>query len=260
VSYATDKGARPYQEDRLVVRIVKQDNELVKGILLGVADGHGGDQTSSYVSHQLSAGLFDVILANQNGSHNEAVLKTFEYLNDNTLELCDKHNLHYESGTTLSLVFIPASQEKAYVGIIGDSPVILANSDKSIHVSPEHNARTNEEERKEAVLRGGRYIDGYLMPPFGSYGLQMTRDLGFHAMGNILKREPEIYELPIEPGAVMILGSDGLLDPSHDSTAILNQAKRIAQLVLDGAEATDLINDALSRITGDNVTAIVYRR
>jgi hypothetical protein len=36
--------------------------------------------------------------------------------------------------------------------------------------------------------------------------------------------------------------------------------QRIARMVLDGgAEAPDLVNDALDRGTGDNVSAIVYR-
>src|SRR5919108_1830794 len=91
---------------------------------------------------------------------NEALRQTIQYLNDATYELSKKSNLHYESGTTLSLVYVPESRERVYIAIIGDSPVILARRDGTVHVSPEHNARTNENERKEAILRGGRYNDG----------------------------------------------------------------------------------------------------
>lgn len=258
ISSATDQGARSYQEDRFVVRPVHADNNSVTGLMLAVADGHGGDETSSYVERQLTNRLFDKILVKTNNNANEALAKTFQYLNDSTFELSEKSNLHFESGTTLSLVFIPDSQERVHVAIIGDSPVILAYNDGTIRVSPEHNARTNESERKEALLRGGRFIDGYICHPFGSRGLQMTRDLGFHAMGNVLKREPEIYDLPINKDAFMVVASDGLLDPSHESTTIEKEIKRMAKLVLNGAEAADLICDALSRQTGDNVTAIVY--
>jgi serine/threonine protein phosphatase PrpC len=77
-------------------------------------------------------------------------------------------------------------------------------------------------------------------------------------MGNILRRDPEICDLTIDNGDYMIIGSDGLFDPTHSRTQ--DEARRISKLVLEGAEAQDLVNDALSRRTEDNVTAIVYIR
>lgn len=259
ISSATGQGARPYQEDRFVVKTVNAQEDVVAGILLAVADGHGGDATSSYVQQQLSGDLFDRILAGTKNNPKEAISRTFQYLNDETYQLSEKSGLHCDSGTTLSIVFIPAFQVIGYIGIIGDSPVIVAFRDGTIQISPDHNARTNKKERKEALMRGGRYANGYIMHPSGSKGLQMTRDLGFHSMGNVLRRDPDIYDVTIRQGTVILLGSDGLLDPAHDGTVTEDEAKRLAKLVLDGAEAKDLISDALSRETGDNVTAIVWR-
>jgi len=253
---ATDQGSRPCQEDRLLIKRVEAQTH--NGILLAVADGHGGDATSSYVERQLSAGLFDNLLG-KTKSPMEALKQTFLHLNDSTLEISKKTGAHFVSGTTLSMVYLPDSEANAYVGIIGDSPVILVRKDGSLHISPEHNARSNKKERKSAVMRGGKFIDGYIYLSKDSIiGLQMTRDLGFQAMGKILKRYPDIYKLLIKKGDVLVVCSDGLLDPSHLSTEA--EAKRIAKLVRKGASAKELISDALGRQTMDNVTAIVNRR
>ena len=222
-----------------------------------MADGHGGDKTSSYVAQQLSDGLLDRILVAANKTLNEALDLTFQDLNESTLALSRKTLVHYESGTTLSLAYIPDGEDSLHVGVIGDSPVILAKKDGTFQRSPEHNARSNEAERKAAEQRGGVFENGYLSSRSRGMGLQMTRDIGCHAMGNVLLRYPDIYELAIQNGDVLILGSDGLLDPAHFSSD--EEVQRIVKLVLDGAEAQDLINDALDRETGDNVSVIVYR-
>jgi serine/threonine protein phosphatase PrpC len=237
-----------------VIRRVDATN--LSGILLAVADGHGGDETSSYVAQQLSDGLFDMMVAD-NKNLNDALKTAFQYLNDSTLELSKKTFAHYESGTTLSVVYIPDGQDKLHIGIIGDSPVIVARMDGKFHISPEHNARSNEEERKAAEQRGGLFSDGYLHSPSTRMGLQMTRDIGCHAMGNVLRRYPDIYDFAIHDGDVLIVASDGLLDPAHSSTD--EDVRRLTKLVLEGAEAQELIDDALRRQTGDNVSAVVYR-
>lgn len=223
-----------------------------------MADGHGGDKTSSYVAQQLSDGLLDRILVAANKTLNEALALTFQDLNESTLELSRKTLAHYESGTTLSLAYIPDGEDSLHVGVIGDSPVILAKKDGTFHRSPEHNARSNEAERKAAEQRGGLFENGYLSSRSrDGMGIQMTRDIGCHTMRDVLLRYPDIYELAVQNGDVLILGSDGLLDPAHFSND--GDEQRIVKLVLDGAEAQDLINDALDRETGDNVSVIVYR-
>src|SRR5262245_6652843 len=176
ISQATEQGLRSHQEDRLVIR--QTDHADSRGFVLAIADGHGGDETSSFVAQELSAGLFDKMLTQVGFADIDMALrKVFQYLDEATSRLSEEKRVHYESGTTLSLVYLPESQPRAYVAVIGDSPVIHCCKDGKIHLSPEHNARTNEKERKEAILRGGRFIDGYIIHPFGSRGLQMTRDI-----------------------------------------------------------------------------------
>ena len=189
---------------------------------------------------------------------NETIRRTFQHLNDSTLELSTATFAHHERGTTLSLVYVPDGEDRLHIGVIGDSPVILARKDGTFHISPEHNARTNEAERKGAEQRGGVFENGYMYNRSKGMGLQMTRDIGCHAMGDVLLRYPDIYELKVHDGDVLILGSDGLLDPAHSRN--YKDAKRLVKLDLDGAKAQDLVNDALDRETGDNVSVIVYKQ
>ena len=52
--------------------------------------------------------------------------------------------------------------------------------------------------------------------------------------------------------------SDRVFDPSHTEN-ILDEAGRFINMVRKGSEAKDLVDGALSRQTGDNATAIVWR-
>lgn len=255
ISCATAQGPRSHQEDRMVMRRIEM--ETFSGVLLAVADGHGGAATSAYVALELGEGLFDKMLADSRNS-NVALRKLFQYLNDATLELSKSTGVHSESGTTLSVVYVPDREGTSHFGIIGDSPVIHARKNGYVHLFPEHNVRSNEDEKKAAEQRGGLFMDGYLCSTSTSIGLQLSRDIGCHAMGNILRRDPDICDLAIDDGDFLIIGSDGLFDPTHSRTE--DEARRLSKLVLEGAEAQDLVNDALSRQTEDNVTAIVYIR
>jgi serine/threonine protein phosphatase PrpC len=183
--------------------------------------------------------------------------KLFRYLNDSTLEISKKTGEHYKSGTTLSAVYIPENEARFYAGVIGDSPIILARKNGEIEMSPEHNVRSNIEERNLAIKRGGIFNNGYICDKDGN-GLQMSRDIGYHKLGDILDRNPDVYDREIFDGDAIIVCSDGLLDPGHSYTH--QEAKRVAKLVLDGADAEILVANALKRVTGDNVTAIVYKR
>ena len=140
--------------------------------------------------------------------------------------------------------------------VIGDSPVIILDRENKIIVSPDHNVRSNPVELEKAKKKGAAYEMGYTMSPSGG-GLQMSRALGDESLDSILDREPEVYSVPLGEKSLIILGTDGLFDPGHSDTAA--QVGRIVILTMNGAGARELVQDALDRMTCDNVTAIVWR-
>lgn len=248
ISAATSKGGRSHQEDFYFF-----DDLSMKGVvngrgqLMAVLDGHNGPETAEKVFKALYS-VFGATLAMHKGDINATLKDTVSKLSQMT-----EGN---EAGSTLSLVYVPEGQNIAYVAVIGDSPVIILDKDNKVIVSPDHNVRSNPAELEKAKKKGAVYEWGYIMSPLGK-GLQMSRALGDKDIANILDREPDIYSVLLGDKSFIVLGTDGLFDPDHTDTAA--QVGRTVVLTMNGASAKELVQDALDRMTSDNVTAIVWR-
>jgi serine/threonine protein phosphatase PrpC len=106
---------------------------------------------------------------------------------------------------------------------------------------------------------GGTVYDGYAFAPTGglsSAGLQTSRTFGDAEFTSILSRDPEIFEIELGSDSFVLVGSDGLFDPSHGSD---DAASSIVQLIERGSDAKVLVQYALGIPTQDNVTAILVR-
>jgi serine/threonine protein phosphatase PrpC len=245
ITHATAQGKRDYQEDRYKIDVTND------GILLAVFDGHGGAETSEFCEKNL-LGAFNAVADNPSLPFiRDKVWGIFDRLRIRTRENHD--------GSCVSIVFIPSSLDRAYVGILGDSPVIIKTKDGEYWHSPEHNVNSNPAEVKRLQGLGATVYGGYAYAPnsgFSASGLQLTRSLGDSEFSSILSREPEIFEIPLGLGSFVLVGSDGLFDPSHKSSA---NASTIVELIEKGATAGNLVNHALSIPTEDNATSILLR-
>jgi len=224
-----------------------------EGLILAVMDGHGGAECSEKLEQNFCM-VWDAVYSPD---------KTPELL---FRELFDKFDIltsDMEMGSTMSVVFIPKAntgkETQAHVAILGDSPVIVQQPDGTWFPSPEHNVRTNLAEREAAKQRGGYYShNGYICYGPEGHGLQMSRALGDRDLGKILSRIPEIYSVDL--GNWVLVGSDGLLSPGHDETYLAMILEIVKKIEEQDANAEDLVNYAVSIPTGDNVTAILWRR
>lgn len=248
ITTATHIGNRPYQEDRYI-----NDTLYNGGVLLGVFDGHSGAQAVEIVAVNV-AGLFEDYLRNKQEPET-ALRDTFEALDDLTAGV--------ESGTTASLVYIPPDHNRAYVAVLGDSPVLILDNNFKFVLSPEHNIRTNPAERAKAELRGawcdGNYLFDLNTPVVGKsyHGLQMSRALGDFHLDRVLSRNPEIYSVELGEHSFVLVASDGLLDPGHKET--VDEIKRLKYMISYNANAEQLVNFRVSRGSMDNVTAVLLR-
>jgi len=246
LTHASEQGMRPYQEDRLFIKHLKLTNDA--GLFLAVMDGHGGEEVAQLCRDSLD----NIITKVMEGKEEVGLAKIraiFGLLNERTSETY--------SGSTLSLAFISYKQEIVYIGILGDSPIVVKDSDGQVNISPDHNARTNLKEREAAISRGAYYSGGYICEHPSGNGLQITRSLGDREFRNFLDRSPEVYSVKIGPESFVALFSDGIADPGHKS---LNSMKSVVSMLENGASASDLVKNALERKTRDNVTAIIWRK
>lgn len=253
VNSATDQGGRLYQEDRFVV--IQHYTPEVKGWLLGVMDGHGGAEVAEFCEKNIDS-FFKILLPKP--------LMMPDILRKLTYMLNEKTK-HMDSGSTVSLVYIHEANDRgdaarAFVAILGDSPVMIKDKNGDLVMSMEHNARTNLTEREAAIQRGAVYYDGYIWDDPNSdtrNGLQLTRALGDSALAKFLNREPEVYAVDLGRESFVAVMSDGVVDPGHkDQKAITDN---LASILARGGTAADLLNDALKRRTRDNATVVLWK-
>jgi len=231
ITAATAKGQRPYQEDTFI------NVELPQGRLLGVFDGHGGDEASKFMAENF-VGLFE-----ETGSLRLAFRLAAQHLKD------------YEAGTTASVVLVPTDSHTVFTAVVGDSPIIIQTK-SGIWYGPDHNVRTNEIERVAAQTRGGSYAQGYIYNNFSGQGLQMGRALGDAWLSPVLSTEPEVAEVTVAPNGFVLIGTDGLFDPGHYGFKTASE-QVIARVSQDDAQA--LVDRAIGIPTRDNVTAILVK-
>lgn len=244
ISLAQARGRRSYQEDTFGVE------KLSTGLLVWVADGHGGNTVSDHIKKRMPS----VWIEKDNDNKPIQMMDVFSQLNNETI--------FDEEGSTLSVAFI--THQTVHIGVLGDSPV-LVSADGLHYIGPDHNARSNERERNDAIARGAIYESGYVcvkQPSYGGLydtgpGLQMTRSLGDSKL-TFLNRIPEVRTLSFgNHGDFVLIATDGLIDPSHHHKG--TETTDIFSLIEAGAEAPELVTRATKLPTGDNVTAILVR-
>src|SRR4029077_3282242 len=245
INHAAAQGLRTYMEDYAYINTFKE------GTLLAVFDGHGGDTAAQTCFSSLQN--FFTMFGNM-----EALPTPIDKLRGLFAGLV-KSTENLNCGTTATIVFIPSTLDRAYVGILGDSPVIIKTPTGDYWRGPEHNVRSNTSEAARIKVAGGMGFNGYAYPPvsgFSANGLQLSRAMGDAEFSSILSREPEIFEVPLGPNSFILVGSDGLFDPHHTSDS---SAATMVDLVEKGATAGNLVSAALKVPTHDNVTAILAR-
>lgn len=244
---ATAQGARSHQEDRHV--IVRQSIMCGAdwGWRLAVMDGHGGSECVDFCKPCLEEFFEADLMIN-----NPAVLRQ-------AIKVVINKTMAFYSGCTLSVVWISEPNAIAHVAHMGDSLVAIKGT-RGLRLSTEHNIRTNEQERLAIIERGGRCDSQnmYFIHPASGNGLQPTRGLGDAEFSQWLSREPETFSVRLDDSSFVLLATDGLLDPSHRKSRE-EQMSSITRLVDEGANAQDLVNDALRRRTGDNVTVVLWK-
>jgi serine/threonine protein phosphatase PrpC len=214
----------------------QQDSYLVcrmdSGVLIAVADGHGGFKTSEKAVTHLPGLLHEQLEVAWKGTPNaryfgvsdqkmrQAVRLTLNRL----IDLCRDD----VSGSTLTLAYLEQGtrrtdqgylpQVRATVAQLGDSVFALSVKPGHLCVMPMHSAKDAKKDvaaikarYRERYGRECKWSAGYIYSHCnGVDALALTRALG--DMAYTLVRKPEVKTYTIAPDqAVLLLASDGIL-------------------------------------------------
>jgi len=259
VSYETEVGSRFLKEDYCLTFPFYFGDDL-GGILLAVMDGYNGKNVAELCKESIPnifnpTGFKDI---------KNAIRRLILELNKMAGETGYRG---YSSGSCISIACIPRNFKRVYVAILGDVRVITLDRYENIHISPEHNVRTNEEERNMAIKRGGVYSKNYMYIPQSMAhdrspkGRQLSRALGDIQMGDIVSHEPLLYSVPLGPKSIVVVASDGMLDPIHQDKR-KKTLHSIIQGILHGENAEDLLRRTkviAEQNLHDDATVIVWQ-
>jgi serine/threonine protein phosphatase PrpC len=233
-------GNRNHQEDRCFhIQLGKGKNAPH---FFGVFDGHGGKEASEECSRLVCA------FAELNyGRTPDFMLRNIV---QNLLHLTEKY---ITQGCTMSIALVRPRQNDVWLAVIGDSPIVVVDKEGKVFLSPLHNVGENRKERLLAESRGGKYSDiqgtGYITRGFSGRYIQLSRSLGDHDMGDVLLREPEIFQ--VKNPRYVIVASDGILEERLD----YDDPYRFSERLSSKTEAMDLMFGLDPR---DNLTVALW--
>lgn len=243
VSYWTEKGGRPYQEDRF--HVMKGGSEAS---LYGVFDGHGGFRAAQFCKEFLLQTIgTDPDL---NTSPPMAIHRSFLKV-DEEFSSKARHRM-LTDGTTAVIAAI--HNGRIYVGNAGDSRAILIRKDGRVQMmSQDHRPDRKDEENRIRRL-GGKLLY------YGSWRVEgvlaVSRAIGDVNLQPYITAEPEIMDKTIEPDdEYLVIATDGIWDVLEN--------EEVAKLVLSHnpkdflSISKKICMQALQLGSADNVTALV---
>lgn len=242
---AEAQGPRSSMEDAHVEFI--QSNYA----FFGVYDGHGGKEVADSCAMALHKTFLFLLERNMNP---DAAFKRAYQIIDNDVK---KHGIR--GGCTAVTVFIQGN--KLFVANAGDARAVLCRNGKALRLSHDH--KPDDAEEKARIEKAGGKVDfksdaWRVIDINPMHNISTARALGDWEIDNkqrdIISGTPEVkeYELTKDDNFI-ILACDGVWDVLSDDDAV----NRIADINNPTDASKTLVNMALSKGTGDNVTVIV---
>lgn len=234
----------------------------------GVYDGHGGSQCSTFIARR-----FEESLCTDGLPENDKVVKALCLrLDQEFLDLGER------SGTTgtFAIVQLPQSPRTSFllrIGNVGDSRILLAHADGSIHPGPgtdsglttDHKPDNPDEEAR--IMRTGGYVSQVVGVSRVNGDLSVSRAFGdakYKEVGgpaledHPVCADPEFLELECEPSDFLILVCDGISEGHFSNAEVTNlAAAEIRRHGDPGKAAAAVCYKALEANSKDNLTCMI---
>ena len=229
---------RAENEDVVLYRIPTDDDARKRGMLALVADGMGG-HAAGQVASRIAAQTIDLIYYRETGSAADALTHAFNAANQVIIRRSLSDPGCAGMGTTCTALVV--QDDSAWIAHIGDSRAYIVRGEAIHQLTEDHSLVA-------ALVRDGTMsADEAAASP--------ERNIILRALGSQPTIAPLIWKegLPLVPGDVLVLCSDGLTDLVDDATIAATVTARAPH------EACEtLIAEALLAGGHDNISVGVF--
>ncbi|MED6107783.1 hypothetical protein PIB30_017487 [Stylosanthes scabra] len=255
-----DMGFRSSMEDVYVcVDNFTQENGLKNdtegpSAFYAVFDGHGGKHAADFACHHLPR----FIIHDDNFPSDIERIVTSAFLQtDNAFAEACSLDANLASGTTALAALVIGRQ--LVVANAGDCRAVLCRRGKAIEMSRDHKPVCMKE-KKRIEASGGYVYDGYLngqlnvARAIGDWHMEGMKSRG----GGPLSSEPEFMSTKLTAeDEFLIMGCDGIWDVFRSQNAVDFARRRLQEHNDPNMCSKDLVDEALKRKSGDNLSAVV---
>ncbi|NBP00964.1 MAG: protein serine/threonine phosphatase 2C family protein [Proteobacteria bacterium] len=204
-------------------------------LVAGVFDGHGkhGDFVSQFLQAKALENFSKSFLAPAE------ITQFYSNVNQELKHLPFAH----KSGSTACIALL--DNKTLTVSHVGDSRLLVMNNLNILFTTQDHKPSLLRE-LKAIEKAGGLVKQGRVINPGHNASLAISRSLGDCAFGPVISRKPEISQITLETGALIVMATDGLFDVMGNQQVAEfisqelsygNDLKNIAQSVAQEARA-----------------------
>ncbi|KAM7256002.1 hypothetical protein ACFE04_011743 [Oxalis oulophora] len=220
----------------------------------GVFDGHGGKHAADFASRHLPRFIVE---DEEFPAEIERVISSAFLQTDSAFAEACLLDAALASGTTALTALVVGSS--LVVANAGDCRAVLSRRGKAIPLSRDHKPVCIKE-RTRIESCGGYIDDGYLngqlnvSRALGDWHMEGLKDIN----GGPLSAEPELITTKLtKEDEFLIIGCDGIWDVFMSQNAIDFARRRLQEHNDPDTCCKDLVNEALKRKSGDNLTVVV---
>ncbi|KAL1202340.1 putative protein phosphatase 2C 22 [Cardamine amara subsp. amara] len=224
----------------------------------GVFDGHGGKHAADFACYHIPRYIVE---DQEFPSEIDKVISSAFLQTDIAFSEACALDGSLSSGTTALAAILFG--RLLVVANAGDCRAVLCRQGKAIEMSKDHKPMSSKE-RRRIEASGGYVYDGYL-----NGQLNVARALGdFHMEGMKKKKDgseggpliadPELMTTKLtEEDEFLIIGCDGVWDVFMSQNAVDFARRRLQEHNDPVMCSKELVEEAIKRKSGDNVTAVV---
>jgi protein phosphatase 1A len=290
---ASNKGPREYMEDTWCVK-EKNDRPFADFMYAGVFDGHGGVQSSLFLSETLFSilnkffknspmGQLDVKSQNDTGWVEQILKDAFQFADGALLDHISTLGIpECWSGSTATICFI--NKKKLVCANVGDSRAVLGRNGKAVELTQDHRPLSSSKCGRSEIERintsGGWVVQGRVCGilgvsrAFGDYEFkggrkELLKDLCASSDKQALRSSmefppvvatPDFFEINfLENDEFVILASDGIWDTMNSAQAVTFVSSALNQnpaISMDDIAAA-LVERAIRSRSQDNIACVI---